>query len=143
MGGKIKYHNLSEAQKKEYLGDFYGIVSSLRGYDEAKNFFKDLLTSGEMVMISRRIQIAKLLIKDCTYEQVREKLGAGLSTISHVDKWLNEGFGGYAQVLKKHNAAELARREKIPPTPYSLDDIRRRYPAQFALLNLLMNKKKR
>jgi TrpR-related protein YerC/YecD len=143
MVGKIKYRNLSGTQKKEYLGDFYSIVSSLRGYDEAKNFFKDLLTTSEMVMICRRIQIAKLLMKGWTYEQVKEKLGAGMTTIGQVDKWLNEGFGGYARVLKRHNANKDKQREKIPPAPYSLEQVRRRYPAHFALLNLLMDKKKK
>lgn len=143
MAGKIKYHNLSEAQKKEYLGDFYNIVSSLQGYDEAKNFFKDLLTTSEMVMICRRIQIAKLLMKGWTHEMVKEKLGAGLATITQVDKWLNEGFGGYARVLKKYNNKKDNQREKIPPAQFSLEQVRRRYPAHFALLNLLMDKKKK
>jgi len=143
MAGKIKYHNLSETQKKEYLGDFYSIVNSLRGYEEVKIFFKDLLTTSEMVMICRRIQIAKLLMKGCGYEQVREKLGVGYSTINQVDKWLNEGFGGYRQVLKRFNAVQRVKLEKITAAPSSFDSIRRRYPAHFALLNLLMSKKKK
>lgn len=143
MSGKIKFCHLSETQKKEYLGDFYSIVSSLRDYDETKSFFKDLLTTSEMVIICRRIQIAKLLIRGWTYEQIKEKMGAGMTTINQVDKWLNEGFGGYARVLKKHNDRKDSQREKIPPAPFSLDQVRRRYPAHFALLNLLMDKKQK
>lgn len=143
MTGKVKYYSLSEAQKKEYLGDFYSIVSSLNGYDEAKSFFKDLLTISEMVMICRRIQIAKLLTKGWTHDRIREKLGAGLTTIGQVDKWLNEGFGGYARALKKYHARKDNQREKIPSAQFSLDQVRRRYPAHFALLNLLMDKKKK
>jgi len=143
MAGKIKYRNLSDKQKKEYLGDFYSIVGSLRGYDEAKSFFKDLLTTSEMVMLARRIQIAKLLAKNCTHEQIREKLSVGWATITQVDKWLNEGFGGYAKVLKKYSIAKSDKLERIPPPLFSLDDIRHRYPAQFVLLNLLMSKKKK
>ena len=142
MAGKIKYHHLSNEQRKQYLGDFYHIVNSLRGYEEIKNFFKDLLTTSEMVMISRRIQIAKLLIKSWTYRRIKEKLGVGIATIVQVDKWLNEGFGGYRQALKKINAGNIDKLEKIPPAPFSLDHIRRKYPSHFALLNLLMDRKK-
>ena len=77
MGGKLKMHDLSDAQRKACLGDFYSIVGSLQGYDEAKNFFKDLLTTSEMIMISRRIQIARQLMKGWTHEQIRENLGSG------------------------------------------------------------------
>ena len=82
MSGKIKYRSLSEAQKKEYLGDFYNIVSSLHGYEEAKNFFKDLLTTSEMVMICRRIQIAKLLTP-----KAKRKFGEGNYTSKNAIKW--------------------------------------------------------
>jgi len=61
MPGKVRYHELSEYERKTYLGDFYSMVSLLKNRDEVKNFFKDLLTLSEVVMISRRIQVAKLL----------------------------------------------------------------------------------
>jgi len=141
MAGKIKYRNLSDAQRKEYLGDFYKIVGSLGGYAEAKSFFKDLLTLSEMVMIARRIQIAKLLMRGWTHFQIRKKLGAGKTTIIQVDKWLNEGFGGYSTVLRKQEFAPIIKKDKMISTSFSLTDIRNRYPSQFAMLNLLMSRK--
>jgi uncharacterized protein YerC len=62
MRGKVKYHELSEFQKRKYLGEFYSMISLLRTRDEVKKFFKDLLTLSEVVMISRRLQIAKMLL---------------------------------------------------------------------------------
>jgi len=131
-------HDLSDAQRKACLGDFCSIVGSLQGYDEAKNFFKDLLTTSEMIMISRRIQIARQLMKGWTHEQIRENLGSGKATIIQVDRWLNEGFGGYKQVLKKYKAKEDERKSYIPPAPFSFDDLRKRYPRQYLLINLFM-----
>ncbi|MBI4812738.1 hypothetical protein HY798_04900 [Candidatus Falkowbacteria bacterium] len=101
MSGKVKYNQLSEDQKKKYLGEFYTMVSLLNGRGEVKSFFKDLLTLSEVVMISRRIQTAKMLLAGLTYEEIREKLKIGLSTISGVDNWLNNGFGGYKKIIQK------------------------------------------
>ncbi len=74
MSGKVKYHELSESEKKKYLGDFYSMIALLKTRDDAKNFFKDLLSLSEIVMISRRIQIAKMLLEEHTYESIRKEL---------------------------------------------------------------------
>lgn len=145
MGGKVRYHKLSELEKKKYLGDFYKIAAALNGYDETKNFFKDLLTLSETVMIARRIQIAKMLLNDIGYDDIRKELGVGFSTINHVDRWLNNGFGGYRKALQKFsNDKKSIHRlvDKIPAAPYSLDNVRKKYPLHFLLLNLLMDNKK-
>lgn len=102
MSGKVKYHTLSGNQKKKYLGDFYTMVSLLKNREETKNFFKDLLTLSEVVMISRRIQVAKMLLEGKAYEEIRKELKIGLSTISQVERWLNNGFGGYKKTIEEY-----------------------------------------
>jgi len=137
---KVKYYDLSEKEKKQYFDDFYSMVSLLQDKEEIQNFFKDLLTPSEMVMISRRIQIAKMLMKGATHEDIREELGVGNTTISYVDKWLNEGFGGYKNIVSKHKAKNKKGKEiKINEggLPFSLDHLRKKYPAHFLLINLL------
>jgi len=101
-GGKVKYNDLSEYQKKKCLGDFYTMVASLRDREEVKIFFKDLLSLSEIVMISRRIQIAQMLLEGKSYEEIRRELKAGFSNISQVEKWLNSGFGGYKKVIARY-----------------------------------------
>lgn len=102
MSGKVKYYNLSDNQKKKYLGDFYTMVSLLKNQDEVKNFFKDLLTLSEVVMISRRIQIAKMLFAGRTHDEIRKELKVGFTTISQVERWLNNGFGGYRKTIEEY-----------------------------------------
>ena len=135
-------HNLTEAQLKECLTDFYQIVGSLSGYDEAKSFLKDLLTTSEMVMVSRRLQIAKYLARGWTHDQIREYFGAGYSTIVQVDRWLNDGFGGYRQALKKHKEKADNKKTYVPPSPHSWEKLRKSYPRHFLFLNLLLDKDK-
>ena len=73
MPGKVRYNQLSDFEKKKFLGEFYSMISLLRGRDEVKKFFKDLLTLSEVVMISRRIQIAKMLLDGFDYEEIRKQ----------------------------------------------------------------------
>ena len=61
------------------MGDFYTMVASLKDREEVKIFFKDLLSLSEIVMISRRIQIAQMLLEGKSYEEIRRELKAGFS----------------------------------------------------------------
>lgn len=139
MRGKVKYHELSEFEKKKYLGEFYSMVSLLRTRDEVKEFFKDLLTLSEVVMISRRLQIAQMLLSCQTYEEIKKKLRTGLDTIGQVDRWLNNGFGGYKKIIERHKKKQPMKKDYFSEgtAPFSLNHIRKKYPLHFLLLNLL------
>ena len=136
----MRYNQLTDFEKKKYLGEFYDMISLLRTRDEVKKFFKDLLTLSEVVMISRRIQIAKMLLGGLGYEEIRKELKVGSNTINQVEKWLNNGFGGYKEIIKRHGKEKSEKFKKadgLPAAPFSLRYIRRKYPLHFLLLNLL------
>ena len=138
MPGKVRYNQLSEFEKKKYLGEFYTMVSLLRSREEVKKFFKDLLTLSEVVMISRRIQIAKMLLAGLSYEEIVKKLKVGINTVSQVDRWVRGGFGGYKEVINRYDKKNARREiEKMPAPPFSWQAIKRKYPLHFLLLNLL------
>lgn len=145
MPGKVKYNSLSEEERKKYLGEFYSMISLLKGREEVKNFFKDLLTLSETVMISRRIQIAKMLLEGFTLEEIRKKLKVGFTTINQVEKWLNNGFGGYKQAIKKfkNKYKEKDEFEKYGEIPFSKEWVRKKYPLHYLLANILANKNKK
>lgn len=142
MSGKVRYHELSENEKKKYLGDFYSMIALLKTRDEVKNFFKDLLTLSEVVMISRRIQIAIMLLEGKTYEEIRLKLKVGVATICQVEKWLNNGFGGYrktiAQYKKEHK--DKSDFDKYGEVPFSHGWTRKKYPLHYLLSNMAKKK---
>jgi TrpR-related protein YerC/YecD len=141
MTGKIKFHELSDDEKRKFLGDFYSIISSLNTRDEVKCFFKDLLTISEIVMISRRIQIAKMLLKNWTYQVIKKKLKVGVNTIAQVEKWLNNGFGGYKKTIKaftkKNKQKQIDDMKKSSENTHaSLGELKKKYPGHFMLLDL-------
>lgn len=144
MGGKVRYNQLTDFEKKKYLGEFYDMVSLLGNREEVKKFFKDLLTLSEVVMISRRIQIAKMLLGGRSFEDIKTEMKVGSSTISHVERWLNNGFGGYKEIIDRHKKDKARKNreieEKLSSTPFSWKAIKRKYPLHFLLLNALDKK---
>ncbi len=143
MPGKVKYNELSEDEKKKFLGQFYSMVAMLKNREEVKSFLKDLLTLSEVVMVSRRIEIAKMLLEGFTPLEIKGKLKVGLSTIAHVERWLNQGFGGYKKIIERYNEKYASR--KFDPeemTPFSPAWVRKKYPAHGLLFNLVFGKKK-
>jgi len=143
MAGKVRYGQLTELEKKKYLGEFYTMISLLRSREETKNFFKDILTLSEVVMISRRLHIARLLMEGWKYEEIRKKMRIGVTTISHVDRWLNSGFGGYKSVVRRFKDGQVRKNKRdLPAPPFSWQAVKRKYPLHFLLLNLLEGHKK-
>lgn len=145
MPGKVRYNQLSDFEKKKYLGEFYSMVSVLKTREEVKNFFKDLLTLSETVMISRRIQIAIKLLDGESYDDIRKSLKVGFSTINQVERWLNNGFGGYRKTIQEFKRKHKSRRSPASDNtmPFSKEWVRRRYPLHFLLANLIQNRKKK
>ncbi len=137
MGGRVKYQSLTELEKKKFLGELYDMIALLKNRDEVKQFFKDLLTLSEVVMVARRLQIAKMLLEGSTYRDIRAKLKVGISTIISVERWLNQGFGGYKNIIQRHKKRERKFEEHVPAPPFSLKHLRKKYPLHFMIWNMV------
>ena len=134
---KVKYHELSDFEKKKYLGEFYSVIAQLKTRDEVKNFFKDLLTLSEVVMLSRRIQIAKMLMEGETHDEIRRKMKVGFGNIASVEKWLKNGFGGYKEMIRRYKKKHDRKKwDGGGDLPYSASWLRKKYPLHFLLWNL-------
>ncbi|MFZ7121398.1 MAG: YerC/YecD family TrpR-related protein [Eubacteriaceae bacterium] len=75
-------------------------ILSLENEEECLNFLEDVCTINEMEDISHRMEIAYLLYKGRTFNEVQELTGASSTTISRVSRCLKHGMG-YKTVLKK------------------------------------------
>lgn len=97
---KFNLRKLSLKERAELLELLWRSVEQLKTKKEIKNFFKDLLSQSEAIMLARRILIARELLKDRTYEDIMKEFEVGKSTVCSVHHWLESGFGGYEKVLK-------------------------------------------
>ena len=136
---KKRFHEINPQSRNKMLNEFYYMVSEMKKPEDAKKFFKDLLTPGESIMIVYRIEIAKMLLQGFVHTDIAKKLKVGKNTISSVNKWLYGGFGGYMKEIKKAKNYKL-KPSKIPQTEW--DKIKKKYPAHFLIFNLIDKIKK-
>ena len=141
---KFDHYSMSPQEKNKILNEFYSIVSSLKNREQIINFFKDVLTPSEAVMLARRIQIAKMLLQGYGYLEISKRLKTGIDTIVKVQRWLKDGFGGYLSALEKavrKEKAETGHKEDMEARrnvdPNSLEGLAYRYPLYWGLTNAI------
>lgn len=76
-------------------------VLSLESMEECRLFFEDVCTIKELLDISQRLKMAKMLYDGAHYSEVSKVTNASTTTISRVSKCLEYGNGGYKTVLSK------------------------------------------
>lgn len=75
--------------------------ASLKTEQEVLDFLRDLLTPAEFEEFANRIEIARLLLKDNSYQEIAKEVGTSTTTVTRVAQWLFSGSGGYATVLSR------------------------------------------
>ncbi|MDR1800651.1 MAG: TrpR YerC/YecD [Lachnospiraceae bacterium] len=78
-------------------------ILSLKDKKECYTFFEDICTINEILSLSQRFEVAKMLRDHKTYLEIAEKTGASTATISRVNRSLNYGNDGYDMVFARIN----------------------------------------
>jgi TrpR-related protein YerC/YecD len=73
----------------------------LKNVEECYTFFEDICTVNEILSLSQRFEVAKMLRNHNTYLEIAEKTGASTATISRVNRSLNYGNDGYDMVFAR------------------------------------------
>lgn len=73
----------------------------LKTPNEAKRFFRDLLTEKELIEIGNRWKVARMLSNNRLYAEIEKETGLSSTTVARVSKWLNQGKKGYSLILKR------------------------------------------
>jgi TrpR-related protein YerC/YecD len=81
--------------------DLLDVFMSLKNKDELKMFFRDLMSERDLREFAMRWEVAKKLDAGETYEQIQEKSGEAMQTISRISRWLKEGTGGYKMMIER------------------------------------------
>ena len=68
--------------------------------EEVGAFLEDVASINEILAMSQRLEVARLLNGSKTYPEIVKLTGASTATISRVKKCLDYGAGGYESVLK-------------------------------------------
>jgi uncharacterized protein YerC len=137
---RFDHRTLMPAERAAAEQEIIELLSKIKRKHDLQDFLLDLLTQSEIVMLSRRLRIAKLLLQGESYIFIRQALGVGFSTIQGVDKWLEKKFASYRKTIAPVIAAERKReRRTLPHEEGPWKTLRRRFPLRFLLLNVLLD----
>ena len=87
--------------KTEAVDHLFEAVLTLKSPEECYAFFEDVGTVNELLSLSQRYEVAKMLREKKTYLDIAERTGASTATISRVNRSLNYGNDGYDMVFKR------------------------------------------
>lgn len=93
--------------KTPAVEQLFDAILSLENKEECFAFFEDICTINELLSLSQRFEVARMLREHKTYLDIAEKTGASTATISRVNRSLNYGNDGYDKVFERlHLLAE-------------------------------------
>ena len=87
--------------KTDAVDHLFQAILTLRTQEECYSFFEDVCTVNELLSLSQRYEVAKMLREKKTYLEIAEHTGASTATISRVNRSLNYGNDGYDMVFAR------------------------------------------
>lgn len=87
--------------KSDNMDFLFDCILSLQSMDECYDFFEDLCTVNELLAISQRIVVAKMLSEKRVYSDIVKETGASTATISRVNRSLQFGCNGYEKLFER------------------------------------------
>ena len=82
---------MSKKIRTEAVDYLFSAILSLENKEECYTFFEDICTINELLSLSQRFEVAKMLREHKTYLEIADKTGASTATISRVNRSLNYG----------------------------------------------------
>lgn len=92
---------MSKNVHTEAVNQLFKAILSLQNEEECYHFFEDVCTVNELLSLSQRYEVARMLREEKTYLDIAEKTGASTATISRVNRSLNYGNDGYDMVFQR------------------------------------------
>ena len=87
--------------KTEAVDHLFQAILTLKNIEECYKFFEDVCTVNELLSLSQRYEVAKMLREEKTYLEIASRTGASTATISRVNRSLNYGNDGYDMVFAR------------------------------------------
>lgn len=95
---------MNKKLKTEAVDHLFQAILTLKDINECYIFFEDVCTINELLSLSQRYEVARMLRSKKTYLEIAEKTGASTATISRVNRSLNYGNDGYDMVFERLDA---------------------------------------
>ena len=103
---------MNKKLKTEAVDHLFQAILTLKDINECYSFFEDVCTVNELLSLSQRYEVARMLRQKKTYLEIAEKTGASTATISRVNRSLNYGNDGYDMVFARLGSQDGDETEK-------------------------------
>jgi len=81
--------------------ELFEAIIALRDKEQARRFFRDLCTLGELEAMAKRLRVARLVNAGLPYLEIAKQTGASTATITRGAQWLHHGEGGYRLAIRQ------------------------------------------
>ena len=98
--------SINEKLRSQQNDELFTAILTLENTEECYAFFEDICTINELLSLSQRFEVARMLREQKTYLEIAEKTGASTATISRVNRSLNYGNDGYDMVFERIGLTE-------------------------------------
>lgn len=121
-------YNLTKADSQDLVSDLIYSVVHAKNFNDSILFLQDLLTKSEVQMLSKRLRIAKLLLKGKTYRDIEKEINVSHGTVAKIAEWLAQKGDGFRKIIK--NLPEK-KNEKSSMDRSDWDKLKRRHGLYF------------
>ena len=83
-------------------------LTSIADETTMQNFLRDVMTEKEIIEISARLQAAAMLSQGKKYSEIVATTKLSSRTVARISDWLQNGTGGYRQILAGMHHAHLS-----------------------------------
>ena len=83
------------------VNQLFRAILTLETVEECYTFFEDACTINELLSLSQRFEVAKMLLEEYTYQDIATYTGVSSATISRVKRALSYGADGYTSIIKR------------------------------------------
>ncbi|KKS65740.1 MAG: TrpR like protein, YerC/YecD [Parcubacteria group bacterium GW2011_GWA1_42_7] len=130
---RINYIKLTKNEKEDFFFRLCFVLAETKNINEAAELLRDLLTEQEVEMISKRLQIADLLMDGTKYSEIKIILKVSDPTISRVNEWLRTTGDGFRSAKEKLDRCKKQEKGKMEDSfdPLSWKNLKRRYPQYY------------
>ncbi len=117
---KVSRQQSNSKQSESNLKDLWSAITLLKNREETKGFLSELLSHTEMMMLAKRVQIVRGLLKDESYRVIKQRVVVQNSTIAKINNQLHTSREGWLARLTKRlidtEAPTKGQREKKKET---------------------------
>ena len=92
--------------KNTSIDKLFQSILSLKTLDDCYLYFEDLCTVKEILAMSQRLEVARMLANGESYQKVTDDTGVSSATVGRVKRCLDYGSGGYRMILEREDSAE-------------------------------------